>query len=72
MQGKQDALHDVVDVLRLEEWHPPPDRIRLVRPVTAIDGAPVPQSGPEQVRIVFAKLCEEIAGESGELDLFSL
>ena len=46
--------------------------IRLVRPVTAIDGDPAPQSATEQVRRLFAKLCDEIADQSGELDFLEL
>jgi len=46
--------------------------IRLVRPVTAIDGDPAPQSATEQVRRLFAKLCDEIASQSGELDFLEL
>jgi branched-chain amino acid aminotransferase len=46
--------------------------IRLVRPVTEIDGYRLPETGNGRIGSVFSGLCDEIARELGTLDLSNL
>jgi branched-chain amino acid aminotransferase len=46
--------------------------LRLIRPVTSLDGKPLSSSESERLRAVFDALCEDIARETGELELANL